>query len=236
MRDALNDQLTKVYLSTNTLKQNCPGISDYYPIYVQELKVEETLSKDHLILYVQQWLPQSFSVTPPMELALDSKLTVLQLKETLCGLLNNGNFVSQVVSPDQLRVIVPMPHELKDVPNISNLAWHEPKLRPTDKIGGQPWRLRHGDTILFKNQNVKNHATISLVNSDVASRAALFNSQYSQAGVGTFGRSGDAGPGLKIYSPDEQLERERVRTQQEEQMKRERDERDAAVKQALNLR
>jgi hypothetical protein len=134
-----------------------------------------------------------------------------------------------ILTGSDVDVVVANAFELRDVSLLSGLPW-QVKLAESATLGGAPWRLRHGDTVLYK---LKGHDKLgsALQRADVAARALLSNLQFgsttagSGTGAGRSMRGGGGGPELRIFSMDEIAVREQleIEAQIREQVQRERD-------------
>lgn len=226
VREGFNGILTRPYLPGISLKQNCPGLSDFTPLYIQPLERPEVLHKDSRIVYLRQWYPQSFTLGVRVEIALNGTITVAELKRLLVM------YLEQESTEDQIRLVIPTPQQQNDVAAISGLAWHEPGLGSTLVLTQPPLRLRHGDTILFKDMNTKNEKNQKCATPlTVAERAKLSNLRHSTAGIAWDGtrRAGFARGevGLKIFTAQEQEERAAARKAEEERLASEKAKNDA---------
>jgi hypothetical protein len=269
IRDRRENALTNIWYSDRTLKQNCAGAADRYPLVVQRLAAPEQMRSTDLLLSLRHWIPARLELRPVQELALPKNLRIADLRTRVADLINaelgqqlqplpsagsaddvatssaaaagrinsDGECGPGAVAPapapiltgSDVDVVVANAFELRDVSLLSGLPW-QVKLAESATLGGAPWRLRHGDTVLYK---LKGHDKLgsALQRADVAARALLSNLQFgsttagSGTGAGRSMRGGGGGPELRIFSMDEIAVREQleIEAQIREQVQRERD-------------
>jgi len=196
IRDKLNDRMEKVWASNQLVKKNAPGVRDFKDIVIQPTIVEEELTDKHILINIRQWFPDQYRLGKALEFALLSTMTIEGLKIFLCPVMS--------IPPEDIRVVKPRAFQIKEIEAIPHLDWFGADLLPETVIGGKPWQLRDGDTILFKDNRVKEkRREIRAIATNPGHRVV----EHS----------------IKIYTMEEQLERER-KEQEEEKKKKEEDE------------
>lgn len=86
LRDRLDTTLTNVYSHEKTLRQNCPGLEDTYPLVIQRLAAPEQITKDHILVNVRFWKPSTLQLFPPKEIPLLKQTTIGELKDWMIQL------------------------------------------------------------------------------------------------------------------------------------------------------
>ncbi len=217
IRDRLENSLTNIWYADRTLKQNCPGARDFYPLVVQSLSAPEQVRSTDLLISLRHWRPSRLELSPADELALPRTLKVSELRQRIADRLNVelSHMTSDpasvpILTGSDVELAVAAPHELRDLSLMPSLAWSA-KLSEFATLSGAPWRLRHGDTVCYKLKGADKLGS-ALTSSDQASRALLFNLQYGSGSSSTTGQvrssRGGGGPELHIFSPDEIILRE----------------------------
>lgn len=94
---------------------------------------------------------------------------------------------------------------------VAQLPFHEPRLTPASLLGAQPWRLRHGDVVLFVvrgNNGAAPGAGGAVGGGGGGMKALFFNAATASSAASGEGGGESAGGGrplaMKIYSPQEQ--------------------------------
>eukprot|EP00455_Lapot_gusevi_P008301 TRINITY_DN13606_c0_g1_i2.p1 TRINITY_DN13606_c0_g1~~TRINITY_DN13606_c0_g1_i2.p1 ORF type:complete len:372 (-),score=184.15 TRINITY_DN13606_c0_g1_i2:67-1119(-) len=194
IRERLERRLTKVYLDTQTLKQNALGLKDFKEIVLQRTKVAESITADHLLLPVRQWFPVEYKLGPVEEMAFLKSTTIGELKATFASIYS--------IPVEDVRVCKPFAYQLKDLDNMPKLDWFGVKTTDASTLGGAPWRTRSGDYILFKDNRQPERVIEEAVP------------------VGAVGWQPPVERALKIYSLEEQMIREAERLSLEEEQKK----------------
>jgi len=100
---------------------------------------------------------------------------------------------------DDIRVVKARPFQLKKLQSIPDLDWFGFDLGPQSTIGGQPWNVKDGDYILYKDSRKKE------VHRSTAGRISAVAAADGELKKKPSGRSHEAG--ITIYSLEEQRER-----------------------------
>lgn len=200
------------------------GLEDLYSVYVQSLAQPETITPSTVVFYLRRWHPSRFALTQRVEVALDGKSTVTSLKEVIARTHLGVKAEHVDETAKAIRVVAPSVFELKDVVNMDALPWHEPKLRASSTLAGAPWRLRHGDTVVFKTLGeVPEAALDDTAGAEVATQANMFNLMAvgaARAAVEGVGRR-DGGV-ARILTPAEQRAKKQKALEEAERMEAER--------------
>merc|ERR1712083_325055 len=121
--------------------------------------------------------------------------------------------------------------DLDDPAEVKRLRWTNDRSLDTKSIGGKPWRMKHGDIIVFKDSDLKNVSNQTKSWLSVAEHARLFNATVgtanSKSGVITSQRRE---VGIKIYTPQEQRQRAKEKKEKEEKEKKEKEEKEEKEK------
>ena len=248
LRDRLENSLTGIWYSDRTLKQNCPGAFDLYPLVIQPLRAPELFTSHDLLLSLRHWIPGRLELKPSREVVWPKTMKVTQVKERIAEMImkeieemqmqtqqtqqthkaddageaapaSAAAAVPPAASPSapallltasDVEVVIAAPHELRDLGLLPGLPWGA-KLSESASLSSSPWRLRHGDTILYKLRAADKLGS-AIDRADVASRALLFNLQYgggsSAAGGHVRSTRGGGGPELHILTEAEIIARE----------------------------
>jgi len=265
LRDRRENDLTSIWYTDRTLKQNCMGASDCYPLVLQRLEAAEVLRSTDLLVCLRQWVPGRLELRAGREFALPKNMKIGELREKVAGIINEELGQRQLPQPtvqgavtaatagtdvpasaaaapafepillgSDVDVVPANAFELRDLAALPALPWHaHSSLAPSSTIGGAPWRLRHGDTVLYKLKG-RDQLGSALERADVAARALLANMQFGSSAGGGGSRArggggfGGGGPELRIFSLDEIELREQlaIEAQIDAQRKREQEERE----------
>lgn len=196
IREKADMKVRSLFVHGKTLKQNLPGLRDYKEIVVQRTLEPEVLTDQHVLVNLQRWHPKDFKADPTVEKAFLGATTMAELRILL------GEAFS--IPSEHVRACKPHMWKLKDKDNYPTLDWDDPRLLLTDTLAGPPWRTKHGDTLVFKDNREAERS--------IAKEKAL------NMPSGPVYRHVEAG--IKIYTPQEQARRaEDLKKKQEEMAK-----------------
>jgi hypothetical protein len=175
LRERSQRRLTTIYLDAKTLKQNSPAAADFKDIVIQRTLSAETLTAEHLLLYVRRWDPKEQKIGAPTEVAVLKSSTMAALRAQLGAAFgidaapsssaggavesasasgSSGQEPASAPDATHLRVCKPFAYQLKDAACIPALDWTQTQLPANATVGGAPWRCRSGDTLLVKDARI----------------------------------------------------------------------------------
>jgi len=210
IRDIFDGKMGKVWAHNALVKKNSPG-KDYKEIVIQALEKPEELTDQHILINIRQWLPDQFKLAKTQEVPLFGSMTIDEFKIYLCPLYS--------IPPEDIRVVKPRAYKLKNIEEIPQMDWFGFDLTANSTLAGKPWNLHDGDIVLFKDNRVKEKKR------ELPKPVSSSSSSHPKP----------VEHGIKIYSIEEMIERQKKEQEEEKTRKEEEEKLRAEAAQRIKL-
>ena len=167
-------------------------------IAIQPTVEPETFTRSHLLVRVQEWLPDKTQLgPPPRELAVESGVTsTADLQRTLAAWIDATGEGSDPCPPEAIKFLKPFGFQIRD-PQSLPLLWHT-KTQPAAEshVTEGALNLRAGDLLLYKDSRTPEQIEPPAVDESKESDSSASGARPEA-------------PGFRILTPSEQIEAER---------------------------